>query len=220
MIKDANPIRVILTDDHSLVRQGMRVLLEQLPEVCLVGEASNGKEALQLIRQERPDVVLADLAMPGLNGLALILAISKSVPEVRMIVLSAQDDEFHVSGALRAGATGYLLKQNADLAELRLAIQCVALGVIYLTPAISRRVVESYLRSVPESLPRDPLTPRQNEVLRLIVEGLNTKEIAHQLDISAKTVDTHRAELMGRLRIHDVAGLVRYAIQERILSLD
>jgi DNA-binding NarL/FixJ family response regulator len=216
---DRSPIRVVLADDHDLVRAGIRALFERLPNVKVVGEGRDGQETLEIIERELPDIAFVDISMPILDGLSLIRRVSSLNGRVRLIVLSMYSAESYVSEALRAGASGYLLKQNADLSELQLAIESVMDGGRYLTPAISRQVVDGFLRSQhPET--RQTLTPRQREILRLIGEGHGTKEIAYRLNISAKTVDTHRAELMERLGIHDIAGLVRYAIQTGLVSLD
>ena len=212
-------IRIILVDDHDLVRAGIRALFERLPQVKVMGEARNGHEGLELIERERPDIAFVDISMPGLDGLSLIRRASLLEPQIRLIVLSMYSSESYVFEALRAGASGYLLKQNADLTELGVAIECVMAGGQYLTPAISKQVVEAFLRSQQPDA-RQPLTPRQLDILRLIGGGHGTKEIAYRLNISAKTVDTHRAELMERLGIHDIAGLVRYAIQTGIVSID
>jgi len=213
------PIRIILVDDHDLVRAGIRALLERLPHVTVVGEARNGQEALRLLRENHPDIAFVDISMPGFDGLTLIRRASSIAPHVRLIVLSMYSLESYVSEALEAGASGYLLKQTADLTELNLAIQCVIAGGHYLTPTIGRQVMEGSLRSK-ESVTAQSLTPRQREILKLIGNGHGTKSIAHLLEISVKTVETHRSELMERLGIHDVAGLVRYAIQTGMASME
>lgn len=206
------PIRVLLADDHTLVRAGIRALLEKLP-VIVVAEASDGRDALHLVKTYRPDVVVMDIAMPGLNGLEATKRLAKEFPQISVLILSMHKSEEYVWQALRAGASGYLLK-DADLTELALAIKAVASGETYLSPPISKHVIQDYLRRVGggESL-LERLTPRQREILQLIAEGMTTKEIAQTLKISVKTVETHRAQLMERLNIHDVAGLVRYALK-------
>jgi len=213
------PVRIILVDDHDLVRAGIRALLEQLPSIEVLGTARNGQEGLELIERERPDIAFVDISMPGLDGLSLINRTAALRPRVRIIVLSMYSSESYVSEAIRAGACGYLLKQNADLTELQTAIENAMNGGQYLTPPISKQVVEGFLRSQQPDA-RQPLSPRQLEILRLIGEGHGTKEIAYRLDISVKTVDTHRAELMDRLRIYNIAGLVRYAIHTGIVNLN
>lgn len=215
-------IRVMLADDHTLLRAGVRALLHTVPEVDVVAEARNGREALALLEAHRPHVLLMDIAMPGMNGLEALPRISKSHPEVRVIILSMHATEEYVCQAFRAGAAGYLLK-DAAAAELELAVKTVAGGETYITPAVCRHLVDDYLRrgDEPGNLTApELLTPRQRETLQLIAEGKSTKEIARVLDISVKTVETHRQQLMERLDIHDIAGLVRFAIRNRLVHLD
>lgn len=214
-----NPIRVLLADDHTLVRAGIRSLLESLPGIQVVAEASDGREALNLIEQHHPDVVLMDIAMSELNGLEATAYALREFPEVRVIILSMHANEEYVWQALRAGAKGYLLK-DAGMAELELAVKSVARGETYLSPPISRQVITDYMRRVGGEEERggssrdiERLTPRQREILRLVAEGYTTQAIAQKLEISIKTVETHRMQLMERLNIHDIAGLVRYAIR-------
>jgi DNA-binding NarL/FixJ family response regulator len=207
------PIRILVADDHTLVRAGLRALLEKLPEVQVVAEASNGRDALQLVKAHQPDVVLMDIAMPGLNGLEATKRMAKEFPNVRLLILSMHASEEYVWQALSAGAAGYLLK-GADPAELALAIKAVSNGETYLSPPISKHVIRDYVQRVGgEATLLERLTSRQREILQLIAEGVTTKEIATTLHISVKTVETHRAQLMERLGIHDVAGLVRYAMK-------
>jgi DNA-binding NarL/FixJ family response regulator len=206
-------IRVLLVDDHSLVRAGIRSLLEKIPGVEVVGEASNGRTALELIKSTLPNLVLMDIAMADLGGLETLPRIIKGFPSVRVVILSAHANEEYVIRALRSGASGYMLKDAATV-ELELVIKSVALGKTYLSPSISHTAIESYLRRVGgESRPFEQLTSRQREILQLIAEGKNTKGIASMLEISVKTVEAHRLQLMARLDIHDVPGLVRYAIR-------
>ncbi len=207
------PIRVLLADDHTLVRAGLRSLLQDVEGVEVVAEAADGREALELIARHRPDVVLMDIAMPGMNGLEATLRAAREHPGVRVVILSTHAVEEYVLQALRAGAAGYLLK-NADTAELALALKSVHRGETYLSPPVSKHVVADYVRRVGAAPgPLERLTPRQREVLQLVAEGNTTKEIASKLGISVKTVETHRAQLMQQLDIHDVAGLVRCAIR-------
>jgi len=207
------PLRVVLADDHALVRAGIRSLLERIPGVEVVGEAHDGLDALALIGAHQPDLVLIDIAMAGLNGLEVAACVARDWPEVRVIILSMHANEEYVAQALRAGAVGYLLKDSAT-AELDLALEAASRGETYLSPAISRTVISGYLarRSGTGAGTASPLTPRQREVLTLVASGKSTKEIAHMLKLSVKTVETHRAQLMERLNIHDVAGLVKYAL--------
>jgi DNA-binding NarL/FixJ family response regulator len=207
------PLRVVLADDHTLVRAGIRSLLERIPGIKVVGEADTGLESLALIGAHQPDVVLIDIAMPGLNGLDVATRVVRDWPRVRVIVLSMHANEEYVAQALRAGAVGYLLKDSAT-AELDLALEAVCRGETYLSPAISRTVISGYLarHSGAGRGTESPLTPRQREILTLLAGGKSTKEIAGVLSLSAKTVETHRAQLMERLNIHDVPGLVKYAL--------
>jgi DNA-binding NarL/FixJ family response regulator len=206
------PLRVLLVDDHALVRAGMRSLLQDLPDVEVVAEAGDGAEALAAAERERPDVVLMDIAMKGMNGLEAAARLRERLPEVKVIILSMHMSEEYVLLALRAGAAAYLIKDSAT-SELELALKCVMRGETYLSPAISRQVVDGYVQRVGASAGPEPLTPRQREVLKRIAEGRSTKEIAFELNLSVKTVETHRAQIMERLGIRDVAGLVRYAMR-------
>lgn len=213
-------IRVLLADDHRLVRAGLRALLHSLEGVQVVAEAGNGYEALQLTEQHQPDVAIMDIGMEGLNGLEAAARMTKFTPAPRIIILSMHANEEYVRRSLQAGAAGYLLK-GAEPAELELALQAVMRGETYLTPAVSKQVVQDYLQG--HGVKPDPLrdlTSRQREVLQLIAEGHSTKEIAYKLGLSIKTVETHRGELMNRLNIHDVAGLVRYAIRTGLVAPD
>jgi DNA-binding NarL/FixJ family response regulator len=205
--------RVLLADDHTLVRAGIRSLLEKMPAVEVVAEAGDGLTALELIRTHSPSLVLMDIAMSGLNGLQATERIAREFPAVRVIILSVHANEEYVLQALRSGAAGYLLKDAATV-ELELAITAVMRGETYLSPAISRSVIEQYLaRFKAGQAPAENLTPRQREILQLIAEGRNTKEIAFALGLSGKTVETHRSLMMERLGIRDIPGLVRYAMR-------
>jgi DNA-binding NarL/FixJ family response regulator len=212
--------RVLLVDDHTLVRAGIRSLLEKMPEVEVVAEAGDGRTALGLIQTYSPNLVLMDIAMSELNGLQATERIAREFPAVRVIILSMHANEEYVLQALRSGAAGYLLKDAATV-ELELAITAVMRGETYLSPAISKNVIEQYLaRLKGEQTPAQNLTPRQREILQLIAEGKSTKEIAFVLGISIKTVEAHRSQLMDRLGIHDVAGLVRHAIRIGMISAE
>ncbi len=211
-------IKVLLADDHALVRAGLVKLLESMPDIEVLGEASDGLQLLELAHALHPDLVLMDIAMPGLNGLETTARLLKAAPNTKVIILSMHQDEQYVRHALRVGTSGYLLKDSAPT-ELSLAIHAVARGDTYLSPAISRGVVSDYvtrLRNDDEN--QIALTPRQREVLQLIAEGKSTKEIAQRLDLSVKTVDTHRTLLMKQLDIHEVAGLVRYAMRAGLIT--
>ena len=209
-------LRVLLVDDHALVRAGIRSLLQELPDVEVVAEASDGAQALQLAQREQPDVVLMDIAMKGMNGLEAAAKLRERQPGVKVVILSMHTSEEYVLLALRAGAAAYLIKDSAT-AELGLALNSVMRGETYLSPAISRQVVDGYVQRVGTGAGADPLTQRQREVLKHIAEGRSTKEIAFELDLSVKTIETHRAQIMERLGIRDVAGLVRYAMRVGIV---
>ena len=213
------PIRVLLADDHTLVRAGIRALLEAQAGVEVVAESGDGRETLELIVKHAPDIALLDIGMPGLNGLEVARRAAKDSPRTRIIMLSMYADRTYLRQALATGVSGYLLK-GAAVAELPLALQSVMRGETYLTPKISQDVVQGFLRESQdeEPGPLEGLTKRQREILQLIAEGRSTKEIAQILDVSAKTVETHRMRMMDRLGIHDVPGLVRFAIRAGIVS--
>jgi len=205
-------LRVLLVDDHALVRAGIRSLLRDIEGVEVVGEAADGAEALAIAGRERLDAVLLDIAMKGMSGLEAAARFRELHPGVRVLILSMHASEEYVLQALRAGAAAYLIKDSAT-AELELALRSVMRGETYLSPAISRQVVDGYVQRVGAGAAEDPLTPRQREVLKRVAEGRSTKEIAYDLGLSVKTVETHRAQIMERLGIRDVAGLVRYAMR-------
>ncbi|MGB7748873.1 MAG: response regulator transcription factor [Verrucomicrobiia bacterium] len=214
----AKPIRVMLADDHTLVRAGIRALLEKLPGVEVVGEAGDGREVLNLVKLHQPDVVLMDISMPGLNGLEAAVRMAREFPGVRVIILSMHPNEEYVWRALKAGAVGYLLKKAAT-AELETALQQVVRGEIYLSREISTRLVKKFpLQGIADQVsPLEELTGRQREILQLIAEGQNTKSIAGILNVSPKTVEYHRMKLMNCLNIHDIPGLVRFALRVGLL---
>jgi DNA-binding NarL/FixJ family response regulator len=213
-------VRVLLADDHKLFRAGIRALLLTLRDVEVVAEAGDGREALRLIAMQRPDVVLIDIMMPNLNGLDATARIGRAFPRTRVVILSMNADEDSVLKALRAGAVGYLVK-TADPAELELAIRAVVRGERFLSAAVSDHVVAACLGRVDkEQSSLDRLPSRQREVLQLIAEGHTTKEIAAKLDISVKTAEAYRGDLMKALDIHDIASLTRYAIRTGLVSPD
>jgi DNA-binding NarL/FixJ family response regulator len=215
-------IRTVIAEDHTLVRQGMRLLLETIPDVSVVGEAADGLEILQVIADQRPDCVIMDLAMPRLSGLAAMKRSTKAFPATRILVVSMHADEPYVYQALSSGAAGYLLK-GADKTELELALRLVAAGHQYLTPGISTAVLTALNRKSPpeqETSSVSTLTARQIDVLRLLAEGNASKAIAARLGVSAKTIEAHRAAIMQRLGIRDLAGLVRFAIREGLVATD
>jgi DNA-binding NarL/FixJ family response regulator len=214
MSKSDKPIRVILADDHTLVRAGIRSLLEKLPEVKVIGEAGDGREVLKLVKTHRPEVVLMDIAMPGLNGLEAAERMVRDFPDVRIIILSMHNNEEYVLRALKAGVVGYLLKKAAT-AELETALRQVVHGKIYLSREISAQLHKKFpLQGIAgRKSPFEQLTGRQREILQLIAEGQNTKQIGEILQVSPKTVEYHRLKLMAGLNLHDVPGLVRFALR-------
>ena len=196
-----NEIRVLLAEDHTLVRAGFRALLEKLDGILVVGEVSDGREALKVSKEIVPDVVLMDIAMPGMNGLEATSRMRQECPRTKVLMLSMYTNEEYLKEALRAGASGYLLK-DADRAELELAIKTVRRGETYLTPAVAKFTLDAYCRQDgARTGPLGKLTGRQREILQLIAEGCSTKQIAQRLDLSVKTVETHRAQLMERLEL-------------------
>jgi DNA-binding NarL/FixJ family response regulator len=214
-------IRVLLAENHTIVRKGIRALLEGQAGIEVVAEAEEGRQAVRLTEQLRPDVVLMDFSMPGLNGLEATHQIINRVPGTKVLVLTRHANQEYVDRILKAGASGYLVKKSA-LEELVLAIQAVHRGDSYLDPAISTTIIRGYLeRSKTEGEARhDRLTPRQREVLQLIAEGRTTREIAAMLHVSVKTVENHRTSLMEALDLHSTAELTQYAIRMGIISLD
>jgi len=213
-------IRVLLADDHKLVRAGIRALLQTVADVEIVAEAADGREALSLIAAHHPDLALMDITMPGLNGLDATARIGRTFPRTRVVILSMSADEDSVLKALRAGAVGYVVK-TADPAELGLAVRAVTRGERFLSSAVSEHVVAACLNRIDkERTSLERLTTRQREVLQLIAEGHTTKEIATKLEISPKTAEAYRAELMKALEIHDIASLTRYAIRTGLVSVD
>jgi DNA-binding NarL/FixJ family response regulator len=213
-------LRILLADDHALVRAGIRSLIEYIPGIEVVAEAGDGLEAVQLTGKLQPDLVLMDVAMRNVNGLEATIQIRKQFSSVKVLILSMYTNEDYVVQALRAGASGYLIKDSAPM-ELEIAINAVKAGDTYLSPPVSRQVVESYmLRVGSDASPLDALTPRQREILQLIAEGKSTKEMAYMLKVSIKTIETHRAQIMQRLNVRDIPGLVRYAIKVGLVNLD
>lgn len=213
-------LRLMIVEDHALVRAGMRALLQKINGIEVVADVGDGWEAVKAVQTYAPDLVLMDIAMPGLNGLDATSRIMKESSNTRVILLSMYANEEYLQQALQIGASGYLLK-GADLAELELAIRTVERGETYLTPAVAKYAVEVYRNKSGEpSGPLARLSGRQREILQLIAEGCTTKDIAQRLNLSVKTVETHRAQLMERLEIHDVPGLVRLAIRAGLVHVD
>ena len=209
----------MLADDHALVRAGIRALLERIQGVEVLAEAGDGREALELIKELNPDIVLLDIAMPVLSGLDVLREVTASFPQVRAIILTVHETEEYAVYALRSGAAGFVPKSAAS-EELELALKTVSRGERYVSPEISKHVVLDHALEASARPMSVDLTPRQREVLEMIAKGYSTKDIARSLEISAKTVETHRAQLMDRLQIYDVAGLVRYAIRTGMIKID
>jgi DNA-binding NarL/FixJ family response regulator len=214
-----SPTRVVLADDHELVRAGIRALIEKLPGVQVIGEANDGREVLELIERQPPEVVLMDISMPGLNGLQALERLTGEFPSVRVIIFSMHHQDEYVVQALKSGARGYLLKR-ATATELPAALQTVLGGRIYLSREIAGQFLQKYpLEQITRATsPLELLTSRQREILQLLAEGQTTKSIALMLKISDKTVEYHRAKLMTRLNIHDLAGLVRFALRTGVIQ--
>lgn len=220
------PIRVLLAEDHTLVRAGIRALLQEFGWIKVIAETGEGNDALRLVKKEHPDIVLMDIAMPGLNGIEATARIKREYPDTKVIILSMHANEEYVLQALRDGASGYLLK-DAGPVELELAIKSVIQGDTYLSPPISKQVIADYIARFEKKTNRSEanrgafeiLTSRQREILQLIAEGHTTKDISQKLNLSINTVETHRSQLMERIGIHDLAGLVRYAIREGIVKV-
>lgn len=213
-------IRILLADDHTLLRSGIRALLEDEPDLHVVGEAGDGREAVQLANQLRPNVVLMDIAMPMLNGLEATRQIKKQHPEVKVLVLTMYDHEEYFRQLLEAGASGYIIKRAAA-GELVAAIRAVYNGQAVLSPAITRLLLEDYLHRDAGKSEADPdaLSPREREVLQLIAEGKTSREIAEILNLSVKTIQSHRTSLMQKLDLHDKGELIKYAIQKKIIEI-
>ncbi|HEX4596739.1 MAG TPA: response regulator transcription factor [Burkholderiaceae bacterium] len=214
-------VRVLIADDHALVREGLRALLQAQPDIEVIGEAETGREAVQLARTLNPDVVLMDIAMPLLSGLEATRQIAKQVPSTRVLIVSSYSDDEYVHQLAEAGGAGYVLKQTT-CADMVRAIHEAKKGNAFFSPAISRRLSDHYRESITRGTPvkerTDLLTSRETEVLQLIAEGDSNKRIASELGIGIKTVERHRQRLMDKLGIHDVAGLTRYAISRGLVE--
>ena len=216
-------MHLLLVDDHALVRSGLRLILAQIEPDATVDEALDGRDALRAVARQVPDICLLDITMPGLNGLDALPLLQQVAPRMRILVLSMHTDREYVAQALRRGAQGYLLKDSA-VEELADAIAAVRQGRPYLSRGLTSDLLADYLRAGGTAPPAAPgpvpalLTPRQREVLQLVAEGLSMRDIGQRLNLSVKTIETHRAELMRRLDIFDVAGLTRYAVRHGIVS--
>jgi DNA-binding NarL/FixJ family response regulator len=213
--------RILIADDHQIVRDGLRALIERHSDLELVAEAADGRSAVDLVQEHLPDVVVMDVGMSDLNGVEATRQIRSSAPDVKVIALSMHSDRRYVSGMLAAGAAGYLLK-DAAFEQLSDAIATVIAGQAYLSPEITGVVVEDYLQRAAlgtSSAPKD-LSAREREVLQLLAEGLSTKQIASELQVSVKTVETHRQRIMGKLGLRSIAELTKYAVREGLTSLE
>lgn len=211
-----NPTTLLLADDHPLFREGLKSLIGRFEGFEVVAETGDGLEALALIRERRPDVAVLDIGLPGMNGLEIARVVAAEELATRTVIVSAHADPEYVQEALRAGVAAYLAK-DSTASELEVALRAVQRGASFFSPTVVGGLTQDYMRRLKDA-PEAPLTPRQREVLRLIAEGVNTKDIAYRLGLSGKTVETHRAEIMERLQIHDVAGLTRYAIRKGLVS--
>ncbi len=217
-------LKILLADDHSLVRAGIKTLLENIQEIEVIAEADNGRQAVNFVREFHPDIVLMDIAMPEMNGLEALEQIKKEFPDVKVIILSMHANEEYVLQAKNKGAVGYLLKDSAPV-ELEEAIRAVSNGKTFLSPIISKGLIDDYHYRVNHIKKKsggvfENLTSRKREILQLIAEGNTTKQIAEKLNVSIKTIETHRAQLMETLGIRDIPGLVRYAVRMGIISAD
>ena len=213
-------VRIVLADDHTILRHGLRLVLEREPDFAVIGEASNGREAIDLVIRETPDVVIMDIAMPLLNGIEATRRIHEERLKTAVVILSMHADEGYILKALRAGARGYLLKDSAD-ADLIQAVRAVNAGKAFFSPAVSKVLADDYLRQMRQQGVDDPydlLTPRERELLQLIVELKSTKDIAALLNLSPHTIDTHRANLMQKLNVHSTAELILYAVRKGVIT--
>jgi DNA-binding NarL/FixJ family response regulator len=213
-----SPIRVLLIDDHALVRAGIRALLEEMPNVAVVGQADCGREGVRLFAEKRPDLVIIDISMRELNGIDAAIEMLELDRSARVLVLTMYSSEDFVRRALRIGASGYLVKDAAPH-ELQMAIEAVMRGEIFVSSRVSRHLVTALADVSEDASSLDGLSPRQRQILQLVAEGKRTKEIAASLGVSVKTVETHRAAIMDRLGIHDLAGLVLYAVQKGLVDV-
>lgn len=210
-------IKVLIADDHTLVREGIKALLKEIRDIEVIGEAKDGDEVIDKIKELKPDIILLDISMPKVNNLNFCEKIKSISEDIKIIILSMHYSEEYVREALRYGVKGYILK-DSSFSELEIAIKSVFNGEVYLSPKISNILVKDYLEKVKN--PLDILTERQKEILMLLAEGYSVKEIAQKIGISVKTVETHKAQIMGKLNIYDIPGLVKFAIKHGLIKLE
>lgn len=213
-------IRVLLADDHKMIRAGLRLVLEQSPDVAVVGEADDGRQAVALAQELKPCVVVMDVGMPNLNGIEASLQVRQALPETAVVMLSMHSDEGYILRALRAGATGYILKDSAE-ADLVAAVHAVAEGKSFFSPKVSRILLEDYMRKLRKTGAEDSydlLSAREREILQLVAEGKSSKEIANLLNLSVHTVETHRANIMQKLNLRGIPELILYAVRKGIVA--
>lgn len=213
------PIRIVLADDHTILRSGLKLLLGRYPDFQVVGEAADGREAIDVAARESPDVVVLDISMPNLNGIEAARRIASAQPEIAIVILSVHSDEAYILRALNAGARGYLLKDSAE-SDLIQAVRAVAAGKAYFSPVVSKVLADDYVRQVRQQKLEDPydlLTPRERELLQLTAELKPAKEIANLLHLSVHTVDTHRGNLMRKLNLHSIPELILYAVRRGLI---
>ena len=213
-------IRVLLADDHTLIRAGLRMVVDAHPDLSVVGEANDGREAVALATKLKPDVVVMDVGMPSLNGIEACRQIHAELPDTQVAMLSMHSDEGYVLRALKAGAKAYLLKDSAE-ADLASAIRAVAAGKSFFSPAVGKVLLEDYMRKLQRTGVEDSyelLTPREREILQLVAEGKSSKEIANLLDLSVYTVETHRARVMQKLNLRGIPELILYAVRKGIIA--
>src|SRR5271169_4533077 len=214
------PIRILIADDHTIIRSGLRLLLEQQPDFKVIAEANDGREAVQLISKHHPDVAILDIGMPQLNGIEATRQIVAENPEAQVLILSMHSDEGYVLRALKAGARAYILKNSAE-ADLIRAVRSVADGKSFFSPVISKMLLEDYVRQVREKQVEDSydlLTPREREILQLLAEGRTNKEVATVLGVSFHTVETHRGNILEKLNLHGIPELILYAVRKGIIQ--
>jgi DNA-binding NarL/FixJ family response regulator len=218
-------IRILIADDHSIIRKGLTSLFRQSPQFSVIGEAASGEEVIELVRKNPPDVAILDLSMPGIGGIEAVRVLKRDFPNVGVLILTIYDNEEYVYEMVSAGANGYVLK-DAEREELYAAVQSIHAGKPFFSPRISRLLIDQFIRRArvgaePDAGPKNhPLTVRELEILRLIAAGMSNPKIARKLFLSVKTVNTHRANIMHKLEIHEVTGLVRYAIQNGLVTLE